>query len=266
MNDVERQKVEQRVSEFLKRHESPMSRVASHVTHVFEAACFVIFARHYEEVGYQLKPRNLLDGKFRFRYSTAGYPWNFSHFGVLSREQGNNDKDRDTLFELHHNQKVAGAWVHTGEGDDKALFAVDIAVVRAASLPDLPRGHKRTDEPYWVENEHLITFGEAKKLTAYPMLMAQFLGIVHEIKPEFLKVQGWDIPQAFWDEEHPPPTLLTANHLTFGTKQVLHSFKDRDLAIRVVEDVTGLPEDALLRKLRGADEEQDSETDEEVPF
>jgi len=243
-----------------------MSRIASHVTHVFEAACFVIFARHYEEIGYRLEPRNLLEGKFRFRYSTAGYPWNFSFFAVLSREPKDNDRTCDVLFELHHNQKVAGAWLHTVEGDDKALFAVDIAVVRAGSLPNLPYGHKRTDEPYWVENESLITFGEAKKLTAYPMLMAQFLGIVHEIKPEFLKVEELDISQAFWDEEHPLPTLMTANHLTFGTKQVLRSFKDRDFMIRVVEDVTGLPEDVLLRKLRGADEEQDSEPTEEVPF
>jgi hypothetical protein len=170
------------------------------------------------------------------------------------------DESCDTLFEIYHNQKVAGAWLHAGKGTDIALFAVDIAVVRADSLPDLPKGHKRTDEPYWVENEDVITFGEAKKLTAYPMLIAQFLGIVHEIKPEFLKVVGSDISETFWDEKHPPPTLMTANHLTFGTKQVLRSFAERRIEIRVVEDVTGSPEGILLWKLRGGDREHDSET------
>lgn len=194
----------------------------------------------------------------RVRYSTAGYPWNFSYFTVLPQDEEDGE-NHQPVFEIYHNQKVAGAWVQVEEDEFRALFAVDIAVVKAHSLPSLPRGHKRTDEPYWVENEDLITFGEAKKLTAYPMLLAQFLGIVHEVKPEFLKVRGRSIHRFVRDQGHPPPTLMTANHLTPGTKRVLRSFRERGLEIRIVEDVTGLPEFMLLKKLRGDESEQDTQ-------
>lgn len=262
MNNIEIEQLSNRIYNFLARHRTEISEIASHASNVFEAACFVIFAIHYEEAGYRLRPENLLEGRFRFRYSTSGYPWNFSYFAVLANEiatEGN-----AVLFEIRHNQKVVGAWVDTeGESEDKALFAVDIAVIETGSLPDLSQGHKRTNEPYWVENDRLITFAEAKKLTAYPMLLAQFLGIVHEIKPEFLRVGKQEIPEMFWSQSHPPPTLLTANHLTQGTKKVLQSFEERQLVIRVVENVIGSPEEILLCRLRGVDEQEAFDQDEE---
>jgi len=207
----------------------------------------------------------LEEARFRFRYSTAGYPWNFSYFEVAVNDAGSGD--RVVLFEIRHNQKVAGAWVDTDEeSEDRALFAVDVAVIEADSLPILPQGTKRTDEPFWVENRHLITFAEAKKLTAYPMLLAQFLGIVHEIKPEFVGVGDRQVSQEFWQQQHPPPTLMTSNHLTWGTRRVLRSFEERNLTIRVVEDVTGLPEEILLSKLGGTADNLPRQLEGELPF
>jgi hypothetical protein len=173
-------------------------------------------------------------------------------------------KESTTSFEIRHNLKVAGAWTERQkEGTEPPVFALDIAVVREDSLPHLKRGKKRQDEKYWAENEHLITFGEAKKLTAYPMLLAQFLGIIHEIKPEFLKQREaqFSAPSSL---QHPPPTLFTANHLTWGTKKVIESFENRDFSIRVVENVTILPEHILLKALRGEGKQEQDES--EVPF
>jgi len=183
---------------------------------------------------------------------------------VATSESSEQNQDSTVLFEIRHNLKVAGAWIEKqGEETDPPMFALDISVVKANSLPHLKRGQKRKEEKYWAENSHLVTFGEAKKLTAYPMLLAQFLGIVHEIKPEFLKPEETET-SATISQQHPPPTLFTANHLTWGTKKVLQSFKERGFSVRVVENVTILPEQILLRKMRG-ENEQEPDTS-EVPF
>lgn len=264
IKEVDFDRLANQVSDFLNRHKSSMYEIATHGTNVFEAFCFIIVVRHYEMAGYELKPENLLDGKFRFKYNTRGYPWNYSYFVVSLKEteEGNDN----VLFEIRHNLKVSGAWVRaeTDNDTDPPMFALDVAVIESNSLPVLKMGQKRNGEKYWVDNTHLITFGEAKKLTAYPMLLAQFLGIVHEIKPEFLNIEERERLKTILDQKHPPPLLLTSNHLTWGTKQVLKSFQDRDLLIRVVEDVTGSSEQVLLNKMKG-DESQ--ETDEaEIPF
>ncbi len=267
MKKAEKEKLSKQVESFLSRHRAPIKEIDSHITNIFEAVCFVIFLQYYEELGYRLEVRNLLEGLFRFRFRTTGYPWNYSYFAVLP----GNSNDDTILFEIYHNQTVVGAWISTEKEDTEiALFAVDVAVVEPDSLPKLSPGHKRKGEPYWVENNRLITFAEAKKLRAYPMLLAQFLGIVHEIKPEFLQKESKQIDQKFFEQKHPPPTLLTADDLSRGTKKVLQTFMDRKFEIRVVKDVTGSSSKSLVEQIkRPADgpieEIQDLEL-EKIPF
>jgi hypothetical protein len=239
-----RQDLKARVADFLSAHRAEIKNVTDHASHVFEAFCFVIFARHYENIGYRLVPRNLIEGKFRFRYTTNGLPWRYSYFAVY----GTDDEGQSEipLFEIWHNQKVAGAWVETGD-EERALFAVDIAVTRAGALPaNLPFNQPRSNEQYWVGKSDLVTFGEAKKLAGYPMLLAQFLGIVHEIKPEFIGAGDKEVRSDCVKQGHPPPTLLTANVLTSGAVRVLATFQQRNLKILVVDNVTGRPEQDLL--------------------
>jgi len=248
MNNRRRQDLETRVANFLSTHRTAIENVTKHASRVFEALCFVIFARHYENSGYRLAPRNLVGGKFRFRYNTNGLPWRYSYFAVY----GNDDKGQSEkpLFEIWHNQKVAGAWVEH-EDEEKALFAVDIAVTRAGALPaNLPFKQPRSNEQYWVGKSDLITFGEAKNLAGYPMLLAQFLGIVHEIKPEFIGLGDRKDLSNFMKQSHPPPTLLTANVLTSGAVRVLATFQQRELGILVIDNVTGRPEQDILKSIR----------------
>jgi hypothetical protein len=242
------QDLETRVSDFLQTHRTEIENVTKAASNVFEAVCFVIFARHYENIGYRLVPQNLINGKFRFRYSTNGLPWRYSCFAVY-----NKDSKADSgkpLFEIWHNQKVAGAWVGD-EDTEKALFAVDIAVARGGALPtNLTFKEPKNDHQYWVASSDLITIGEAKKLTAYPMLLAQFLGIVHEIKPEFIEVGDSRIALEFIEQGHPPPTLLTANFLTSGAERVLATFVQRGLHILVLDNVTDRPERDIIKDIR----------------
>lgn len=216
------------------------------MTNVFETYCFVLFVRYYETVGYILKAENLLNGNFRFRYNTNGYPWNYSYFVAYSAQTA--DKDNESLFEIRHNQKVSGAHAESYESNDiPPMFALDVAIIKPGSLPKLKQGQKRTDEKYWVDNTELITFAEAKKLTAYPMLLAQFLGIVHEVKPEFLGYKP-EITGILQEQKHPPPLLFTTSYLSGGSKNVLQSFAKRNLRMSVVEDVLSSSEEVVLSK------------------
>lgn len=250
MKDIDFNQVSQQITDFLKRHKSSLHEIVKHNTNVFEAFCFILFVQYYETAGYQLEPKNLLDGKFRFKYNTRGYPWNYSYFAAVSSES--KEGESQVLFEIRHNQQVSGAWVEIGEEDGIAppMFALDVAVIKAESLPQLEQGQKRNNENYWVDNAHLITFAEAKKLTAYPMLLAQFLGIVHEVKPEFLRSDSREITDTDSDDQHPHPILFTSNHLSSGTAKVLESFEARELRMMVVENVTSVPGEMLVRKMR----------------
>ena len=265
MKNIDFNRVANQVSDFLSRHKIHLHKITSKSTNVFEAFCFVLFVRYYEVAGYELKPQNMLDGKFRFKYNTRGYPWNYSYF-VATSESSEQNQDSTILFEIRHNLKVAGAWIEKqAEETYPPMFALDIAVVKPNSLPHLKRGQKREKEKYWAENNHLITFGEAKKLTAYPMLLAQFLGIVHEIKPEFLNPEEARA-SATISQQHPPPTLFTANHLTEGTKKVLQSFEERGFSVRVIENVVISPEQILVSKMRGENEQELDISSVPVPF
>ena len=205
MKDIDFNQVSQQITDFLKRHKSSLHEIVKHNTNVFEAFCFILLVQYYEMVGYQLEPKNLLDGKFRFKYNTRGYPWNYSYFAAVSSES--KEGESPVIFEIRHNQQVSGAWVEGGEEDGivPPVFALDVAVIKAESLPQLKQGQKRNNESYWVDNAHLITFAEAKKLTAYPMLLAHFLGIVHEVKPVYLEPGEQKDVNDVYLEQHPPP-------------------------------------------------------------
>jgi hypothetical protein len=256
MPDNEKQLMVERISKFLSDHKTTMSSVADHLPHIFEANCYVLFARHYENSGYLLEPFKLFKNRFRFRFSTAGNPWNFSFFGIFLQNRLEKGK---RLAELRHNQTVAGFW-HKSDGTNAAtmpLFALDVAVTVGGSLPDPKMGTKRKGNRYWVNNEDLITFAESKKLVAYPMLLAQFFGVVHELQPKFVGIEPNKSYPAFVRAGHPLPTLFTSEKLVRGALKVLDSFKKRKLKVRVVWGVNLASDDTLLARLRGEDEQED---------
>ncbi|MBK9751369.1 MAG: hypothetical protein IPO91_32005 [Chloroflexi bacterium] len=252
MDETNLDQLKARIGDFLQSHRSKTQEIASKLSNIFEAYCYVLFVLHYEQEG--LKPRieNLTpDKQFKFRFSTAGHPWNFSYFSVRRA-----DNEDEVLFEIRHNQQVAGHYVKMDEKseEDIGLFALDVAVVKPGALPRLAMGTKRNGERTYVTNNALITFGEAKKLVAYPMLIASFYGVVHEIRPVFLEKATQD--EEFEKFPHPYPILFTSDFLTRGTKNILKTFEDRQLRVTVVENVNASPESVLLRRIKGIREDE----------
>lgn len=128
-------------------------------------------------------------------------------------------------FEIHGNLAVAGAY-----GADDAVYVVDVAVVTAGHVP------QQKPEAGWrrADNEQLVTLIESKALVIYPMLVAQFIGIVHELLPTFL---GQNLPGAFVAADHFKPALVSLGYLKAGTEGIVAALPDRAYSIAIVPNM-----------------------------
>ena len=73
---------------------------------------------------------------------------------------------------------------------------------------------RKKQQPKWerLDNGDLITFAEVKKLIVYPMLLAHFVGIIHEIMPNNLNSVSQNISAVHFDRNYPLP-LATGGDL-----------------------------------------------------
>jgi hypothetical protein len=83
-----------------------------------------------------------------------------------------------------------------------------------------------------VPNESLISFAEAKRLPVYPMLLAQFIGIVHEIKPEFVNAPA---PDGFGRTTHLPPTLISLGRFSGNSRKIVDAYVARGITVCIAE-------------------------------
>src|SRR5574341_488391 len=97
--------LQQKTEVFLISHKSAIQNVTKSHNNIFEVSCYVVTAQYYEHIGYRLRIKNAVDRKFRFRYSTNGFPWRYSYLQVINKPDGR------PVFEIWHNQKVAGRWL-----------------------------------------------------------------------------------------------------------------------------------------------------------
>lgn len=179
-------------------------------TQVLELAAAVATAEHYESFGYKIDfqhPKGRPE--FVVKVSSRGYPWNYSRIQV---------KRDGEEFEIHTNLSVRGA-------HDFGIYCVDIAVTHSGIVP------KETPKTQWLclPNSNLITFAEAKKLIVYPMLLAHFIGIVHELTPSFLS----GVSDAFESANHFAPALVTLGHCTANSREIIATYSTRHISVNV---------------------------------
>lgn len=211
--------VQRAVRTFISRHHTAFDRVASRETQLLEVAALAVVAEHYRRHGYTVGPRNLVNGEFRVKLGSRGRISNFSWFEA---------SDPGGSVEIHANLPVLSAF-----GSDEGIYVVDVGVVRARPvLGEVRRNPKTGKGSEYVHNGDLITFVEVKKLVAYPMLLAQFLGIVHELKPAFITQSRR--PRGFVRGRHFDPALLTLGHLHPNGRGIREGFRQRGFKLRIV--------------------------------
>ena len=65
------------------------------------------------------------------------------------------------------------------------------------------------------------------------MLLAQYIGIVHEIKPEFLQPPS---PTGFDRRQHLPPVLMALGHFSGNAAAIVHGYERRSILLCVAEN------------------------------
>jgi hypothetical protein len=117
---------------------------------------------------------------------------------------------------------VAGAY-----GLDDAIYVVDVAII-----PENRGPHERPAQPWTrVRNADLITFIESKALVIFPMLIAQFIGIVFEIRPNHLNGR---MRRGFTAQSHFNPSLVSIGYLQGTSQRIVTSFGQRGFMIGVL--------------------------------
>lgn len=206
--------LERDLAKFIERHRVEFQAIYTRQSQLLELGAFMVAIEHYRRYGYGVTPRSPVEGTLRVKLGSRGHPWNYSWFEVESPV---------SRFEIHSNLAVRSAY-----GKDRGVYVVDVAIVRPDRVP------RRKSKNRWValENRDLITFIEAKRLVIYPMLLAQFIGIVHEIKPSFI-VSGRRPPR-FKREGHFYPALLSIGYLHGTAASIERAYKLRRFLLTVV--------------------------------
>ena len=213
--------LQRRLRGFIESHERQFSDLSARHSQLLEMSGMAAAVNHYQSRRYDVTPDGLRNGSFKVNLFSNGRPWNFSWWKL--RREGR-------TFELRTNLKVSGAY-----GLDDATYVVGCSrCCRRRFCPPVNRGRESALADLW-----LVTFLEVKALVVYPMLIAQFIGIVHELKPDFL---GHDVEPQFKRDGHFPPSLVSLGYLQGICAGICKSLPDRRFNMAVIPnfDKTGL--------------------------
>lgn len=177
---IDQLKIKQSLAVFFDQNGSNLNVFGTTVNQTFEAFVFAATIAWYQEDGWSVEFRHpksydergqLREMKqIRLKFSTRGSPNNYSY---VVCKKGSKE------VHIRHQLRVA-----TKEhGDDlkrPANVCLDVAVIE-------PRNLTKLSSDDFVPNASLITFGEAKHMSAFAELIANFIGLVHEMQPHRLQ-------------------------------------------------------------------------------
>ncbi|MFI5297843.1 MAG: hypothetical protein ACHREM_07055 [Polyangiales bacterium] len=193
------------------------------VNQTFEAYVFASVLRWYRENGWKvaLKPpldpvaRGKAGGSVRLKFNTRGRPAGYSY--------GKCTKAGASILVRHQIR------VSTSSDDGKlpsANICCDVAILQELDLTEFASDTA-------VPNDLLVTFGEAKHMSAFAELLASFIGVVHELVPQALEGVSRS-------PDHPPPFLYVSGYLYPTAKGIKRTIETRGLAVGVFDCMSPL--------------------------
>lgn len=217
---------EKELTEFSNRYKVLLAEHAKRISDYFEMTCYNLVIRYYEKKGYELEVQNLQGGKFKFKCSPTGLLKNFSYFKATKKGA---QEGVDEVIYIYHNATVQSAF-------DVKVFTTPDIVVSNSNIPAETKDYYVTKKALsYIPKENLVTFCEAKHLTPFPELMVNFIGTVHELKPECV-----DDNKEHSNSEHLAPSLMMSGTFSRPTIRIQHSFEKRyyvDFIDNLFEDV-----------------------------
>jgi len=165
--------VKQDLRAFFKKQQTNLYSFGRTVNQTVEAFVFAEAMRLYDSANWDVDVINPKDKRtkkkaFRLKFSTRGKPNGYS-YATASKD--------GVRIQIRHGLRVS---IYNEGRKTTANMCCDIAIIRDNDL-----SHFATDEP--VPNHWLLSFAEVKHMSAYPELIASFVGLVHELLPKRLQ-------------------------------------------------------------------------------
>lgn len=224
-------KLKSDLSEFFEVNKAPLAIFGSTVNQTFEAFVFASVAAWYRERGWQVElvhPAGHDNQSLRLKFSTRGRPSNFSFIRCTKNNQAIQIRHQIRLSTKHHKEK----------NRYPANIVADVAVIQ-----DIDTANYSTDHA--VPNNQIISFGEAKHMSAFAELVANFLGLVHEIQPDRLRKCRYKNgkKEKSIHLDHIPPFLFASGFLFRTALGIKETIKNRGYDVEVfyrTEQMTGI--------------------------
>jgi len=220
---INTQKVENQLETFFNQNQSQIKNFGSTVNQTFEAFVFASVLNWYATNGWSVSLINPSSSpkEIKLKFNTRGRPGLYS-YAICEKDS--------VKIQVRHGLRVATSYNKTSFSFP-ANVVLDVAVVNDVDLSKL----KSSD---YIDNDDLITFGEAKHMSAFAELIANFLGLVHEMKPEALQsISATNLPKL---QNHPVPFLYVSGYLYPTAKGLLESIKDRSLNVEIYDHESGV--------------------------
>lgn len=166
-------KTKAQLKDFFENERATINSFGSTVNQTFEADVFANTIKWYRDNGWVVNIVNPLErGKpvFKLKFNTRGKPINYSYARCVKN---------DSACQIRH-----GLRTHTKSYDIKNQKSANI-VCDIVVMEDIDINNFSNDTA--LKNKFLIAFGEVKHMSAYAELIANFIGLVYELKPEKLK-------------------------------------------------------------------------------
>ena len=202
---------EKEIKDFANRYKTIVVNQAKRTSDYFEMSCFNSVVKFYELSGYTLQVMNLIDGKYRYKCSPAGIQSNFSFFqAAIDLKGGTHEVD------IQHNLPVQSS-------QDKDIYTTpDVAVIRAGQVKYTKEYYDTKTTFSFVENHDLFTFCEVKQFTPFPELLFNFIGVLNELRNEYMTDNGVDTASP-----HIAPSLMISGKPNKQTTAIKKSLEGR---------------------------------------
>ncbi len=206
------------INNFLEKYGSTLIQHASKISTYFEISCYNYIIKYYENSGFTVQVKNL-DEKtrsFKYKLGPLGHPHNFSYF-IVSRTYRYRKNPKTFQYEIRHNIPVQS------KHDSNIFITPDIVICEnnIASKKDW-RYYRGMRKLYFIPNESLISFAEAKHYNPSPEMIINFIGIVNELMPSLLKKKNKSNRPA-----HIAPSLIVSGKGGYHTNLIKRSLQNR---------------------------------------
>jgi hypothetical protein len=158
---------------FFANEKANITNFGDAVNQTFEAQVLANVFKWYKQNGWALKIINPIKNNrptFTLKFNTRGAPVNYS-YAICT-------KGTD-VCQIRHGLRTHTKYYSTNNSMS-ANIVCDIVVMK-----DLNIDHFTTNSA--LPNADLISFGEVKHMSAFAELIASFIGLAHELKPDTLK-------------------------------------------------------------------------------